>query len=326
MKRVSIACLLIILVTKIASAQSARINVYIVNTPKFSGSIYLFNQNAPFDPVKKGSTPISLNNNHAGSGIVNIKQPGAISLNVFYSIEGKAADDNIYYTFFLTPGDDLTLKIDLSKKINNVTVTGRGSNNNQPEIFALTDIFSDNKYAEDKNPYRALPDINKQQKLNKILLNNYIAKYKPSEDFIKFSQLNMIYYAPVKYLFMKTKNLDPARNYGSWQKVQDSLFNNIRDDLVNYKLKDVSATGITYNSRNDGSHGTANLNNDSSLGAYNYNYLVSFFAEREYERLIMEQRTKPEAFYKEIYHTSVANGKKLFTDEEMNLLQEKRRH
>lgn len=326
MKRIYVACLLLILFAKTASAQSARVNVVVVNVKAFKGNIYLFDPNAPFNPAKKGGTSIPLNNSLAGSGTIDIKQPGPVNLDVIYSIEGKAAEDNISYTLFLTPGDDLALKIDPGKKTNNVTVTGKGSNNNQPEIFALTDIFSDNEYVGDKTPYRALPGIIKQQKLNKALLNNYIAKYKPSDAFIQFSQMNVIYYAAAKYFFMKTKNLDQTRNYGPWQKAQDSLFTNIKNNAegLTPKFKDEVVTAIlTNNTPQARLRGAANLNNDAALAGYNYTYLVSFFAERDYERLMMKQGDNPTAFYKEMYHTSVANGKKLFTDEEKSLLQEK---
>jgi len=325
MKRASIACLLLILFVKTATAQSARVNVVIVNAKAFSGNIYLFDPNAPFNPVKRGAASISLNKGTTGSGTIGIKQPGPVNLDLIYSIEGKAAKDNITYTLFLTPGDDLTLRVDLGKKTNNITVTGKGSNNNQPDILALTNIFSGNEFADDKTPARAIAVIDKQQKLNKDLLNNYIAKYKPSDDFIKFSQMNAVFYAPVKYFFIKAKNLDPSRNYGPWQKAQDSLFTNIKNNAVGLtpKFKDeVVAAILTTNTPQIKLRGPANLNNDAALVAYNYTYLVSFFTERENERLWMEESANPAAFYKELYHTSVTNGKKLYTDEQRSLLRE----
>jgi thiol-disulfide isomerase/thioredoxin len=303
----------------------------IINAANFSGYTYLYNQSAKFDPVNKGAVYIPVNDSHTGSCTLTIVVPQFVTFASIYSlVKGKNADKNIAYTLYVTPGDDLNLKIDPNKKDKNiVAVTGKGSNNNQPEILALTDIFSASDFENDKMPYRAIAAIHKQQKINKALLNNYIARYKPGNDFINACRLNLTYYAAVKYLYLKTRNLDAAHNYGPWQNAQDSLFNSIKisDGLLAGKLKDAA---VTANLNHIGAMAATNskaapagkLNNDAALVAYNYRYLVSFFTERENERLMIEAGDNPTAFYKEQYHTTAAKGKLLFTDEQKSLLRE----
>ena len=159
-------------------------------------------------------------------------------------------------------------------------------------------------FKKDETPARVIAAINKQSIRNKAILNKYALQFnkteimpdKPSEACIRNAWMNQAYFAPrIYYEFDHNNNFfKPEAYLRKWRKVQDSLFRTVK------------------------------LNNDEALGAFNYQQLITNFLLREKERLWIQQRTHPELFYKEWYHTTdMAKGKKLFNDEQRSLLIEK---
>jgi thiol-disulfide isomerase/thioredoxin len=294
MKRTYIICLLVMMFAPFVMAQTTTVNVALLNAKDFSGFVSVNNPSAKFDPTVKNRGAITLNSEQSGSTSITIQQPQFVTLSCLYStVKGKNPDKYFYHVLYLTPGDNLTIKMDMNES-SIITVTGKGSNNNQPEIFELTNMDTA-PFRRDTLPNRVIAAINKQYLANKIILSNYINRYKPSGAFVKAAQLNLAYFAPEAYYsFNHNNNFGRSEEYlRKWQSIQDSLFTTIK------------------------------LNNDDALTAYNYTSLVKEFVLREKERLWTEQRAHPESFYKEWYHTDVTEGKKLFTDEQRSLFIER---
>jgi len=309
MRKIYLAVMLCLLVAANAVGQTAKVTVHIASAGPYKGYVGINDPIAKFDPAENGSKGIALNSEQSGYQLIDVNVPHTVSLSLFYSTgKGQYADKSLYYNLFLTPGDDIQIKLDLTKKDGGIVVTGRGSNNSQPAIQKLTDIYDDALYRNDKMPNKAVKDFIRQQSLDVQILNNYITRYKPSQAFIAASKQNIAYYAAAKFFMLKTRNLDPSRHHGPWQKAQDSLFMNIP---VQGNTFSGSRTPISK------------LNNDAALISYNYQQLLGSFLVREKERLWDESRTNPQAFYKEWYHTNVAKGKKLIDVEAKSLLMER---
>ncbi|WP_419802993.1 hypothetical protein [Mucilaginibacter sp.] len=203
----------------------------------------------------------------------------------------SVSNNAFHWCLFLSPGDELFLSADFSKKDNQVTVKGKGSNNNQPEIFALTNMDMQ-PFNDEKNPDQVIAAINKQYLLNKTILTNYIKANKPSAEFIKNAMVNLKYFAPANYyefshnhtLFMSKQELKP------WLRIQDSLF------------------------------ATVKLSNDEALNAYNYNKLVDNFVMREAEAAKMEYEANPAEFYHRWFKANPAKGKKEYNGTQTGVL------
>jgi thiol-disulfide isomerase/thioredoxin len=291
MKKVVIISVLCLLGIKHAVAQSGRININ-VTTPGFKGGIGIYDKFAAIDQAKRGFTGIALDSHQTGSYAIGLTEPRYITLTCY--------EKALYYNIFLSPGDDISIKIDLNKKDKGIVVTGKGSNNNQPAIAELTGYLNMKQFASDTLPNRLIAAINKLQIQNKIIIKNYISLYKPSAAFIKTSWLNLNYFAAETFYTSKEDNKFGQKyngyehNIAKWNKIQDSLF------------------------------AVAKLNNDAALSSANYTTLIDNFVMRENERLrIVEEPEHTQLFYKEWYHTNVAKGKKLFNTEKKDLLSEK---
>ena len=326
MKKTCLYRIVMLLISTGAFAQSAKVTVVIVNTPYFEGYTTLSNQTAKYDPAKKGVNYLLLNTNHKSATCTfNLAEPTFITLSLSYALAKSTITDKYFsYNLFLTPGDELTVKIDPTKKTNNIAVTGTGSNNNQPEIFALTEMDTE-PFKGDKTPDRIIAAINRQNSINKKILTNYVKKYKPSTAFIKNAQLNMVYLGPETfYEFNHNNNFGRSELYlRKWQKVQDSLFASVvvngSDRKTSGRKGDLPNISIA---NNDKAKATG-LNSDEALTSYNYPKLIFWFCLREKERLWMEEQDHPTSFYKQWYHTAPNKGKASFRDERSSLLVEK---
>ena len=265
------------------SAQSATVHVTIKN---FKGSISFLDPNFRYDLTKKKFNQFLLDKQGSASYTMLTDLPNYFVL--FFS-----SKDFFNYSLFLSPGDELFLTADFAKKDHQVTVTGKGSNNNQPEIFALTNMNL-YQFNGDKTPDRVIATINKQYLLNKSILANYIKVNKPSGAFIKNATLNLKYFASANYYgFSHNNNLFKSKQeLKPWLRVQDSLFATIK------------------------------LSNDEALNAFNYTKLVDDFVFREPEALRMQRdyEIHPAEFYRKWFHTSPAQGKKLFDYSRLGIL------
>ena len=281
MKRSSVMCGILILLSSInAFAKSATIHITIKN---FNGSISVLNPELRYDLTKDKVTGLTFDTHQSVSYTMDIDKPS-------YLILYFSSNRFFNYSLFLSPGDELFLTADFGKKNNNVLVTGKGSNNNQPEIFALTNMDTQ-PFRDDAMPDRVIAAINKQFVLNKHLLAKYININKPSTAFIKTAMINLQYFAAVTYYELYHNRFGiPKQQLRKWQKVQDSLFSTIK------------------------------LSNSDALTAYNYTHLIDNFIMREPEQLLIEYRTQPVLLYKQWFHSDTVQGKKLLNDAKAGIL------
>ena len=265
-----------------AFAKSATVHITVKN---FSGSISVYNPELWHDLTKNKITDLHLDAHQPATYTMDLDKPTFL---VLYFPFGHG-------TLFLSPGDDLFLTVDFSKKSNKIVVTGKGSNNNQPEIFALTNEMDLQRFKDDATPYRVIAAINKQFLLNKGILAKYIKVNKPSAAFIKTAMLNLQYFAPLNYYASSHNNIygKPKEQQPKWQKIQDSLFS------------------------------TARLSNDDALTAFNYIQLSTYFIITEPGTLWGEYSTDPVLFYKQWFNTDTARGKKLFSKARAGILMKK---
>ena len=202
------------------------------------------------------------------------------------------------YQLFLSPGDNLELQADLNKPDFAVTVTGRGSNNNQPLMGLMKEQNEINSFYKDTLPVKVINALNTAQRIRENNLEKYITVYKPSQDFINAWHIDLPYIISSVYYGFKENNkyqIGEAykRNYARWKQVQDSLF------------------------------AISRLDNDDALTSYHYNSLIDLFFNYERERLLNLAGNDPQGFYKEWYNTDTLTGKKLLINDRRNLLHEK---
>lgn len=289
MKRI-IRILFTFLFFTIGKINAQKVNVNIVTTG-YHGDVHVFDPAVNYDP-KNFLSIIHLDKSGAGIYSTDLSKPRYIVLH--FTLQDYT---QFRYSLFLSPGDDLVFKVQFTNHIPTaVNVSGKGGNNNQPEIFALTNIDL-TRFKEDKTPDRVIAAIKSQEFRNTIILKQYIKQYKPSPNFIKNAQLNSQYFTlNMYYEFYHTKYLSAANNpyYKEWQGIEDSL-------MVKHKL-----------------------NNDNALMSFNYEHLIDNFLIQEGPILRNEaEMQQSAAFYKDWYHTTVSKGKKIYAGESRNLFLER---
>jgi hypothetical protein len=310
-----IALLLSVFFFAPSMAQNASINIKMAGVTKASCEVWVSDPPLKKSDFRKGYKDVPLKEQNSATEVFELKQPKFISM-IFepQKPEGKP----IFYRFFLTPGDHLSVNIDFSKTANAIEVFGKGSNNNQPEIGTMKepDIHS---FYGDTLPNRVIATIIRQEVLNKKTVHDYILKYKPSAEFIKAWNLNLNYEAPETYYAFKENNKHGKnrsaflRNANKWQKIQDSLF---------YSISSEKQSPIVLNKEINSR--ISMLNNQNALMSIYYTRLIESFLLREKESLWLESNNNPKSFYKDWYNTDdVAEGKKQFDDDQQTLLKEK---
>jgi thiol-disulfide isomerase/thioredoxin len=271
------------------NVNAQKININIIATG-YHGDVNVFDPAVNYDPAKFLSI-IHLDKVGAGMYTADLIKPRYVML--YFTLPGFK---QFSYNLFLSPGDDLMFKVQfINNMAKNVTVSGGGSNNNQPEIFALTSIDLVG-FKEDNTPDRAISAIKKQEARNVNTLKQYIEKYKPSASFAENARLNNQYFALNAYYAFYHNKYQPFvsnPNYKKWQGVEDSL-------MARHALS-----------------------NDSALSAYNYDNLVQDFLIQEGPILINKEIKDPAAFYKDWYHTTVDKGKEIYTHESKMLFYER---
>lgn len=287
MKKVIRSLLAVILLTSCAFAQTATINFNIKNSP-FS-NYQLSNGNI----LATGEMP-SFPFDQKGQAIqrLNITRPCFLT----FRCHDRKTNKYLNQLLFVSPGDKLLFEADMLKKENRVTITGKGSNNNQP----LPDnwvYFDGEAFEGDTTPNRIIKKILKDESELKAKLAQYVALHKPSADFIKIQKTNLDYWALSAYFDFKENNKFRIReaykrNLPRWQSVQDSL-------LKKHPL-----------------------DNPAALLTPTYPAFVTNFLLREKERLWEQAQENGEAFYKEWYRDRVA-GEKEFAADMSNALGEK---
>lgn len=276
MKRFFACAALFLLFSINALAKTATLHLMIKN---FKGSFSIYDPQSGYDLTKRRSIDVQ----GPASYTMDIDQPSYL---ILYFLSGK-----FNYSLFLSPGDELFLTADFTKKNNQVTVTGKGSNNNQPEIFALTN-FDWLPFKDDKDPDRVLAAIKKQYLLNKSILANYIKVNKPSAAFIKNATNNLKYFVPDNYYEFNHNNnfFRPKDQLTKWKKIQDSILSTVK------------------------------LSNNDALTAYNYTQLIRSVVLRETEAATMEYQSNPTEFYQHWFPADPSHGKKVFTGTQIGVL------
>jgi thiol-disulfide isomerase/thioredoxin len=294
MKRLFSIVIPMLLLAGAAYAQKSSLNISLANSTAKECDVWIYNAAERFGQGLTGYLELPLDKNGAVSRTFSFTRPQFVRL---YCSSDTAESKHFYYNIFIRPGDDLSLKADFNKENNGIIVTGKGSENNQPAISSFADMEQQRFYG-DTLPYRIIAAINKQQPIDKRTLDEYIKKYKPSDEFIKASKYNLEYFPYKAYYTFKEGNKYQVwqaygRNIAAWQKIQDSL----------------SARVV--------------LNNEDALLSFNYIELIGDFLLREKERLWEVRFKEPEAFFKQWYNAGVTEGTKLYNDDQENLLQEK---
>lgn len=290
MKKIISSVLVSALGASFAFAQAATINFNIKNST--FDSYRLFYQSGSFGQ-RANTIPLSFDKNGQASCTLNLDQARAIG---FGGYDSKTKN-TLNYSFFISPGDQISFNADLLAKDKGILVTGKGSNNNQP-LFANMLYFNDDTFRGDTVPDRVIHAILKEEKVMKDKLGQYHMLNKPSKEFLIFQKLNLEYWAISTYHRYKENNKFGIRqaykrNFNKWQSVQDSLFS------------------------------AHPLDNPNALQAPAYTSLIADFLLREKERLWIEENENKDSFYKEWYAGDRGNGQLEFTADKYNLLREK---
>lgn len=270
-----------------ATGETTTINFDFSNLPAASNRLTVYNILGSYSNVIPESTLLQPDRNGKCSYSLNITSAQFLKLG-FVLDETNA--NYIPYVLFLSPGDQINFKADFAKPGGAITVTGKGSANNQPAIQKL--MFLDLKmFRQDTLPYRALSIIKNQSRLNKQILNSYIKRYKPSANFIKANHVNIEYFSAYLYYTFKEdykygKLEAYQRNFDIWNGQQATIFKSIK------------------------------LNDDNALYAYNYVNLISWFLLREKEREGKLYDENPGAFNKQWYSGEDQKSKKFLTEQD----------
>jgi thiol-disulfide isomerase/thioredoxin len=273
----------------IVFGQNAVLHISLANSKATSCYVHI-----PSQP-KNSSFSLALKDSRIARYTFKLTRPEFVQ--VYFSASDDRNSKRFDYLLYLSPGDDLELNADLNEPDFGIKVSGKGSNNNQPLLSAMEkpDLYS---FYKDTLPYRVINAVNSAQKTIQSNLNKYIKVYKPSPSYINDWNINLRYYACDLYYDFKENNkfgIGQAykRNYAQWQKINDSLFRVVK------------------------------LNNDAALASFHYTQLAGTFLLREKEHLWDAAWFHPDAFYREWYHTDTVAGKKQFSADPQNLVQEK---
>jgi thiol-disulfide isomerase/thioredoxin len=273
----------------IVFGQNAVLHITLANGKVASGFV-----NIPSQPGN-GSYSIILKDSSTAIYTFKLTRPEFVQAYCFSSdnMQGKYFN----YLFYLSPGDNLELKANFNEPEFGIKVSGKGSNNNQP-LMSAKETIDVHGFYRDTLPYRVISAINAAQKSLESNLKKYIKLYNPSQSYTHDWKISLRYYASDLYYNFKASNKNYVwqayyRNYAQWQKITDSLF------------------------------GVVKLNNDAALATYHYADLITGFLYGEKVHLSDEEYLHPEAFYREWYHTDTVIGKKQFSADPKNLVQEK---
>lgn len=248
--------ILLILFPVLTFSQQATINFNIINTSY--NEISITNNDYANPEVMFGNQDFDLKLiNGKVSCIFNFSKP--VFITAYYRINEKATYSS--YTFYLRPFDNLNFTTDLKNPLQSHSITGIGSENNQPQIQHLYDFpMKLDACKKDSLPYLVYNTIIEQSVKNKILFDNYIKTHNPSKEFIKTQNLLLQYFPLIEYIMFKGSQkfniyISYIRNEKKWQAIEDSLLSVI------------------------------NINNDELLNVPNYLYFISTYITRQKERI-----------------------------------------
>lgn len=289
MKKIVSLLQLLVFSTGVILGQNATLHVTLANSQAINCIVYI-----PGQP-KEGLFGLPLNESGSATCSFKLIRPEFVNISFHNTDENK--NNYMAYLLYISPGDNLALNADMNKSAAETRLSGKGCNNNQPQLSILDDSYTFS-FFNDTLPNRVINAINNIQKIQLNNLDKYIKLYGPSLSFINDWKMNLRYYTADLYYFFKEQNkfrIGDAyqRNIGKWQKISDSL------------------ASVTK------------LDNDAALGTYHYDRFLNNFLNWEKERLSVEARLHPEAFYQEWYNADTVKGKKQFYSDGKNLVSEK---
>ncbi|MBS1948179.1 MAG: TlpA family protein disulfide reductase [Bacteroidetes bacterium] len=278
-----------------AKSQNATIRVNIKNASTgkveiinndYSNAHVMFKERVAELPLVQGK----------GSEKFNLTRPIFISIDY----DNDSLKRSFTYNIFLSPGDNLDFFADADQAGFGFKVTGKGRENNQPLVQQIKDNIDLQPYynAKDSLPSRAFASILQQDSINRKALNDYLIRYRPSKNFIKYYSLFVQYFPLWAYVSFNGNQKFYAggpyrRNKNKWQLLEDSL--------------------LKANS----------LNNSELLNIPGYVYFIPIFLTRIKERLWEESNGAPKKFFQEWYGTDEREGRKIFNDDMENDLRER---
>lgn len=151
MKRITLFTIATILVNSLTFAQTATIKFSFKNAT-FDNYV-VFPQTGVFGNQRN---PTYLSPDKNGTLIYTLKltEPKFISFNCYDS----KSNETLMHFFFLSPDDRITFSVDMLEKENQITVTGKGSNNNQPFAGSFL-YFNYDQFNGDTIPNRIINAI-----------------------------------------------------------------------------------------------------------------------------------------------------------------------
>lgn len=233
-------CLLLFILPTIAFSQEATIHFEIKNATgeniefslwgDYTNPAVLFGEPYIYVPITNGKTDWTY----------QLSKP--VRIKFFYN--SVNLESEFEYSFFLSPGDELNFTID-EQKINEAPIiTGIGSDNNQPLIQSLHDTFGNTIYTvypSDSLPNKVLQTITEKNAHNNLVLNAYINKFQPTQEFVKNEITYIQYFTLINYEFYKENHKydlgkSYTRNESKWQSIEDSLIkaNPLNNDEILY--------------------------------------------------------------------------------------------
>ncbi|WP_299284632.1 TlpA disulfide reductase family protein [uncultured Mucilaginibacter sp.] len=295
MKNLLTTLLYSITIVSVSFAQTATLKVNLKNTSLNKFSVWIPKLSIGRDYLKKSFFEVPLDKDNTASYTFPITEPKFV--NIYCRSSNLNTSSTLNYQLYLSPGDSITLKADFKKPNYGITVTGKGSNNNQP-LLALIQEDDIQKFDGDTTPNRVIAFIKNREFVNKKNIKEYVKLYKPDVSFLNAYQLNSSYYFINSYFSFKENNKfqigeSYKRNFKKWQYVQDSIFK------------------------------ISKIDNSSALTTSNYTSFIRDFLLREKERLWQESAEHQEDFYKKWYNTDVKTGAVLYNQDNQNLLKEK---
>ena len=293
MKRISLLIIAFACFWGTVSAQNTTLRLSLKNTTATSCNLWIPQYSFRWGYLGKGSADIPLDAEKNATYNIQLLKP-VFAVLTLANADGRNAHE-IEYNLYLSPGDQLNVIADLQDS--KFTVTGKGSNNNQP-LLAILPEPSLRRFYGDTLPGRVLAVLNKYHSDLEAVFAKYIKTYKPSADFIKNETADISYAVPSRYYAFKESNaLNISQVYSkykdAWKKVQDSLFINVK------------------------------LNNSNAIIARNYLSLLKTFVWREKERLWRESSKNEVGFCRDYYNSDTTTGKKLFNEDMQNRFQQK---
>lgn len=272
------------------SARAEKVTIFfqMSNIPPTSNLFMVHDKVGLYNPQNKET--LEPDKNGRDDFTLDVKSPQFFKLDF---IVNQYNPTYIPYLLYLTPGDQLIIKVDFAKKGHEISVSGRGSRNNQPYIQGIV-YFNLQKYMPETLPYKVLTIIKKQQIQNKTILNSYIKKYKPSTDFITTYERDLSYFPIANYYSFKEENKlytenTYARNSDKWNNVQQELMK------------------------------SAKPNNDSALSGYFYVEFISTILLRQIGTQITLLNENLTAFNKKWYPNGDNKKGLKFTYEQDNI-------